>query len=74
MTLNEWRASERLPLYGAEGDVPMIFGSDGTLRRLVDAVVEPVKAEVPPAEGSGEAGGGDEAIFILADKVVGKVE
>ena len=59
MTLNEWRASERLPLYGAEGDVPMIFGSDGTLRRLVDAIVEPVKAEVPPAEGSGEAGGGN---------------
>lgn len=57
MTLNEWRSSERLPLYGAEGDVPMIYAADGTLRRLVDAIVEPDE-EVPPADGSGEAGGG----------------
>ncbi len=59
MTLNEWRSSEGLPLYGDEGDVPMIFAGDGTVRRLVDAIVEPTPPE--PEPGSGGAGGGDGA-------------
>lgn len=59
MTLNEWRAAEGLPLYGAEGDVPLVYAAGGTMRRLVDAIVEPTAPTPDP--GSGDAGGGDGA-------------
>ena len=58
MTINEWRSKEGLALYGAEGDIPVVYGTDGKLYRLVDMLTKQPEP-VPPPAGSGEAGGGD---------------